>query len=81
VHINVYRAVINQNDVLPKMNMPCLQYAGDGDEGPFQNAPGAAQKMPNAHCFSLPGLNHVGASGAVELVLPELRSFLQFKRG
>jgi pimeloyl-ACP methyl ester carboxylesterase len=67
-------------DVLSQMKMPCLLYAGDGDEGPFKNGSKAAQKIPNAHFFSLPGLNHVGASGAVELVLPDVRSFLHFEQ-
>ena len=63
-------------DILPQLEIPCLLYAGDGDEGPFENGPRAAQKMPRARFFSLSGLNHVGASAAVELVLPEVRRFL-----
>jgi pimeloyl-ACP methyl ester carboxylesterase len=61
---------------LSKFAMPCLLYAGEDDEGPFENGPNAAQRIPNARFFSLPGMNHVGASAAVELVLPEVRSFL-----
>jgi len=61
---------------LSQFAMPCLMYAGEDDEGPFENGPRAAQKIPNAHFFSLPGMNHVGASAAVELILPEVRSFL-----
>jgi pimeloyl-ACP methyl ester carboxylesterase len=61
---------------LSQFAMPCLLYAGEDDEGPFESGPNAAQRIPNARFFSLPGMNHVGASAAVELVLPEVRSFL-----
>lgn len=63
-------------DSLSQFAMPCLLYAGEDDEGPFENGPSAAQKIPNACFFSLPGMNHVAASAAVDLVLPEVRSFL-----
>jgi len=63
-------------DALSQFAMPCLLYAGEDDEGPFESGPSAAQRIPNARFFSLPGMNHVGASAAVELVLPEVRSFL-----
>jgi hypothetical protein len=51
-------------------------YAGEQDEDAHQNAPAAAQQMPHARCVSLPGLNHVGASAAVDLIMPHVLSFL-----
>jgi len=63
-------------DALPQMNLPCLLYAGEQDGDAHQNGPAAAQQMPDARFVSLPGLNDVGASAAVDLIMPHVLSFL-----
>lgn len=64
-----------ENDVL-KIELPCLFYAGDADEGPHRFGQEMAPQMLNARFFSLPGLNHVGASDATEQIVPQVLSFL-----
>lgn len=61
---------------LPQITLPCLFYAGDGDDGPYTGGHKAAALMPNASFLPMPGFNHVGASAAAALVLPEVLSFL-----
>ena len=63
-------------DVISLIGLPCLLYAGEEDVSCFEAGKRAAQQMPHVRFFSLPGLNHVGASSAVELVMPEVLSFL-----
>jgi pimeloyl-ACP methyl ester carboxylesterase len=63
-------------DALPQMNLPCLLYAGEQDGGAHQNGPAAARQMRDARFVSLPGLNHVGASAAVNLIMPHVLAFL-----
>lgn len=63
-------------DALPQMNLPCLLYAGELDGDAHQNGPAAVQRMPDARFVSLPDLNHVGASGAVDLIMPHVLAFL-----
>ncbi len=64
-----------ENDVL-QIALPCLFYAGDADEGSHKYGKDMAQQMPNASFYSLPGLNHVGASDATEQIMPQVLSFL-----
>jgi len=64
-----------ENDVL-QIELPCLFYAGEADEGAHAYGQEAVQHMPNARYFSLPGLNHVGASSAAEQIMPQVLSFL-----
>jgi len=64
-----------EDDVL-RLELPCLFYAGESDEGAHEYGQEAVLTMPNAQFHSLPGLNHVGAGSATELVLPQVLSFL-----
>ncbi len=66
---------------LPQMDLPCLLYAGERDGDAHRNGPAAAQQMPDARFASLPGLDHVGASAAADLILPRVLAFLAPSRG
>ena len=70
-----FRDVATLSDEDPEhIAVPCLLYAGDAD--PFHaRAKEAANHIPRATFFSLPGLNHVQA-GASPLVLPYVKEFL-----
>lgn len=59
------------------ITMPCLFYAGEEDDGCYQGSQLAAEQMRNGRFFSLPGLNHVSASVAVDAIVPEVLFFLQ----
>lgn len=61
---------------LQQIELPCLFYAGDADKGVHEFGLKAAQQMPNAQFHSLPGLNHLAASSATELIMPQVLSFL-----
>ncbi len=62
-------------DCLRGSPIPCLFYAGDVD--PFHTrASEAAQELPKASFVSLPGLDHIQAWFAPDLVLPHATSFL-----
>jgi pimeloyl-ACP methyl ester carboxylesterase len=63
-------------EVLPKMTMPCLVFAGEGDPVYPANQEFVVQ-MPNATFFSLPGLGHADTFFHSELVLPPVRRFLR----
>jgi pimeloyl-ACP methyl ester carboxylesterase len=59
------------------MQLPCLFYAGDADESAYEYGKNeVVRQIPDARFFSLPGLNHVGASAATELIIPQVFSFL-----
>ncbi|MCA9900935.1 MAG: alpha/beta hydrolase [Ardenticatenaceae bacterium] len=60
---------------LPSMKMPFLLYAGDQD-GDYLLAKKAAPILPNAELFGLPNLDHGSTSGAVELIIPKVKTFL-----
>jgi pimeloyl-ACP methyl ester carboxylesterase len=62
--------------VLPRMTMPCLVFAGEADPVYPANKEFVA-RMPNATFFSLPGLNHPEAFFRSDLVLPRVRQFLR----
>jgi hypothetical protein len=64
-----------ENDAA-RIQILCLFYAGDADEVAYQYGKESVHKLPNARFFSLAGLNHVGASDASELVVPQVLSFI-----
>lgn len=59
-----------------QIQVPCLFYAGDADEYAHQYVREAVHKLANARFFSLPGYNHLGASDAADLLVPEVLSFI-----
>ena len=63
-------------NIITHIHLPCLLYAGEQDDGCYESSLLAAEKMSTARFFSLPGLNHIGASSAVELIIPQVVSFL-----
>ncbi len=63
-------------DDLTQMITPSLIYTGETDEPPYTYGQQAAGEMPNASFYGLAGLNHVGASSATELIMPQVLSFL-----
>ncbi len=64
-------------EYLPEIHLPTLIYAGDTDAGTYEEAQKAAALMPDARFVSLPGLDHVSASSAVEQIMPEVLAFLK----
>jgi pimeloyl-ACP methyl ester carboxylesterase len=64
-------------EMLPGIQMPCLLYAGEGDEAICPGAEAASRLIQNASFFSLPGLSHAGAMKRSDLVLPRVVPFLQ----
>lgn len=63
------------DDILAKINVPCLIFAGEAD-GFCARAKKGAAAMPDARFVSFPGLNHVQTSRTSELVLPHVKKFL-----
>ena len=59
-----------------QIQVPCLFYAGDADEYAHQYVREAVHKLPNARFFSLLGYNHLEASDAAELLVPQVLSFI-----
>jgi pimeloyl-ACP methyl ester carboxylesterase len=62
-------------DVLPKMSMPCLLFAGEADPR-FAQVKECVKALPNARFFSLPGCDHVAGLARSDLVLPHVIAFL-----
>jgi pimeloyl-ACP methyl ester carboxylesterase len=62
-------------DILEKINVPCLLYAGEADPL-YAGAKEGATHIPTAKFISLPGLDHFGALFASDLVVPHVRQFL-----
>lgn len=62
-------------EVLPKVTLRCLLFAGEADPY-FESVRNCAALMPNATLFSLPGLDHNQAFMRQDLVLPQVRRFL-----
>ena len=62
-------------DVVHKIAVPTLLYAGDADpiHGPARQS---ASGIPGAEFMSLPGLSHVAAMCRCDLVLPQVQRFL-----
>jgi hypothetical protein len=61
-------------EIIPRMTIPCLVYAGEADPVYSANKEFVA-RMPNATFFSLPGLNHPEAFFRSDLVLPHVAQF------
>jgi pimeloyl-ACP methyl ester carboxylesterase len=68
---------IGMADYLPKLNIPCLLYAGEEDTYPHSIARACAEIMRNAEFLSLPGLNHMGAMVKSSVVIPHVMRFLE----
>jgi pimeloyl-ACP methyl ester carboxylesterase len=64
-----------QEEVLPRMRMPCLLFVGEADVA-YPGVQECVTHMPNVTCVSLPGLNHAGTFFRSNLVLPHVRQFL-----
>ncbi len=64
------------DSVLPEIHVPCLLFAGTGDEV-HALARQAAAQIPNAEFVSLPGLGHGETIERVDLVAPLVREFLR----
>jgi pimeloyl-ACP methyl ester carboxylesterase len=65
-------------DILSKILVPCLIYAGEADPL-YGGAREGAAHIPAARFISLPGLDHFGALFASDLVLPHVKEFLAEK--
>jgi pimeloyl-ACP methyl ester carboxylesterase len=63
-------------DVLPRMTMPCLVYAGSADPI-YPVVEATVAEMPNVSVFTLSGLGHAEALLRSELVLPKAMDFLR----
>jgi pimeloyl-ACP methyl ester carboxylesterase len=63
-------------EIIPRMTMPCLVFAGEVDPVYPANKDFVA-RMPNATFFSMPGLNHPEAFFRSDLVLPHVAQFLR----
>ena len=62
-------------EILPKMSMPCLLYAGEGD--PYcPRVKECSTQIPNATFVSVPDLGHADTLFQSDLILPELNKFL-----
>jgi len=66
-------------DVLPRMTMPCLLFAGEADPI-YPLVRECARQIPQVTFVSLPGLGHSEARRRSDLVLPHLTRFLQTVR-
>lgn len=81
----MYAAYTNMNiwsstdDLLPRIAVPCLLYAGENDPW-HDGAKEAANHIPDARFISLPGLNHVAAAYRIDLLahmlFPQVKRFL-----
>ena len=64
------------DDIIPRMAMPCLVY--DGDKDAFHDgARELADMLPNAEFASLPEQDHGGTFARSDLALPLVRDFLR----
>lgn len=63
------------SDILLKMTMPCLLYAGDSDNE-FNIIKRLANELPNAMFLTIPGLNHIETYINSSLVAPHIVQFL-----
>jgi len=61
-------------EVLPRVTLPCLIFAGEADTW-YQKAKECANLMPNATFFSLPDIGHEVLERS-DLVLPHISKFL-----
>ena len=63
-------------DVLPRMTMPCLMYAGSADPI-YPVVEETVAEMPNVTFFTVSDLGHIEALLRSELVLPKVMDFLR----
>ena len=63
-------------DLLPKMTMPCLVYAGSADPI-YPVVEATVAEMPNVTFFTVSGLGHTETLLRSELVLPKVTDFLR----
>ena len=63
-------------DVLPKITVPCLLYAGEADSH-HAGTRDCVVHVPNATFVSLSGLNHLQALFRKEMILPHVKRFLR----
>ena len=80
---NDFRALVaarndepSMEDILPRMTMACLLYAGDRDAY-FSGAQRSARIIPNATFVALSGLDHGAAFHKSDLILPQVVEFLR----
>jgi pimeloyl-ACP methyl ester carboxylesterase len=64
------------DDVPPTMHMPCLLFVGEDDPS-LVAVKACSAEMPNATLVTFPGLNHAATFLRPELVLAEVRRFLE----
>lgn len=67
---------VSNADVLPMMTMPCLLFVGEADPR-FAQVKQCAAEMPNATFFSLPDSDHVGTAMRIDVVVPQIKTFLE----
>ena len=67
---------VSNADVLPMMTMPCLLFVGEADPR-FAQVKQCAAEMPNATFFSLPDSDHVGTAMRIDVVVPQIKAFLE----
>jgi pimeloyl-ACP methyl ester carboxylesterase len=67
------------DDILPAMRMPCLLYIGEADAD-YPVVEACSARIPDATLVSFPGLTHVGTLFRPDLVVPEVKRFLQAVR-
>ncbi len=63
------------DDLPPTMHMPCLLFVGEDDPS-VAAVKNCSTEMPNATLVTLPGLNHASTFLHSEIVLTEIRKFL-----
>ena len=68
---------IGMAEILPKLTLPCLLYAGEADSERHANANKCHKVMQNSTFVSLPGLNHVGGFTRTDVVIPVVQDFLK----
>jgi pimeloyl-ACP methyl ester carboxylesterase len=76
--IHAFRGAVSPNidEVLPRIKLPCLLFAGESDPR-FPNVKECARRLPNAEFFSLPGLDHAQGLQQANLTLPHIMKFLK----
>lgn len=62
------------DDVLERIRIPCLLFAGEDDRR-FEHVRRAAERIAGAEFFSIPAQNHLGALASSDVVLPRLLEF------
>lgn len=73
-HAQFHRPSLEQET--SQMEIPCLFYAGELDEGPYKYGKEVVPTLPNARFHAVPGLDHVSACDDAELIMPQVLSFL-----